>query len=303
MTRRKLLTLMIMAGLESSFAQARKLAGSQGSGSWKKYTGNPVLGGQYGTIFDICVLREEGLYRMWVSWRPKKSIALTESKDGIHWSVPEIVLPPDPQTGWEGDMNRPVVVRRDDGLHMWYTGQADGKSKIGYAKSANGRDWVRQSSKPVLEATLPWEGVAVMCPHVMWDRRDHVWKLWYSGGEQYEPNAIGYASSSDGLHWDQISREPGDKACTRGRVGKGTSDCRASHFVERMVLRFLHRFSRCGSRPNRLSEVKRRNYKLDQASGKSNCPTNPGRVGRRCLLQALCRPCRWPLDAVVQRSK
>jgi predicted GH43/DUF377 family glycosyl hydrolase len=208
MTRRELLTLMIMAGLESSLAQAGKLAGSESDAGWEKYPGNPVLGGQYGTIFDICVLHEEGVYRMWVSWRPKKSIALTESKDGIHWSTPEIVLPPDPQTGWEDDMNRPVVVRRDDGLHMWYTGQAGSKSKIGYAKSANGRDWVRQSSKPVLEATLPWEKVAVMCPHVMWDERDHLWKLWYSGGEQYEPNAIGYATSSDGLHWTKYAANP-----------------------------------------------------------------------------------------------
>jgi predicted GH43/DUF377 family glycosyl hydrolase len=25
--------------------------------------------------------------------------------------------------------------------------------------------------------------------------------MWYSGGEQYEPDAIGYATSPDGLHW------------------------------------------------------------------------------------------------------
>ena len=79
----------------------RRRADSEIHGGWEKYTGNPVLGGQYGTCFDICVLREHGLYRMWVSWRPKKSIALTESKDGIHWPAPEIVLPPEPRTGWE----------------------------------------------------------------------------------------------------------------------------------------------------------------------------------------------------------
>ena len=61
---------------------------------WIKYKGNPVLGGQYGTCFDVCVLRELGIYRMWVSWRPKQSAAITESEDGIHWSAPVIVLPP-----------------------------------------------------------------------------------------------------------------------------------------------------------------------------------------------------------------
>jgi len=175
---------------------------------WVKYDGNPVLGGQYGTCFDICVLRETEKFRMWVSWRPKQSVAITESPDGIHWKPPEIVLGPKRETGWEDDINRPVVVRREDGYHMWYTGQANGKSRIGYATSANGRDWRRQTAKPVLESSLPWEGAAVMCPHVMWDDRERYWKLWYSGGEQYEPNAIGYATSADGIHWDKYPANP-----------------------------------------------------------------------------------------------
>jgi hypothetical protein len=36
-----------------------------------------------------------------------------------------------------------------------------------------------------------------MCPHVLWDEGPAV-RMWYSAGEQYEPNAIGYATSSDG---------------------------------------------------------------------------------------------------------
>jgi beta-1,2-mannobiose phosphorylase / 1,2-beta-oligomannan phosphorylase len=197
-----------ITGLESSILRGLPPADPAAPGDWKKYAGNPVLGGQYGTCFDICVLREQGQYRMWVSWRPKKSVALTESKDGIHWGTPQIVLSPEPKTGWEDDINRPVIVHREDGYHMWYTGQANGRSRIGYAKSSNGRDWLRISPKPVLESTLPWEGVAVMCPHVMWDQGQNCWKLWYSGGEQYEPNAIGYATSADGLHWAKYPANP-----------------------------------------------------------------------------------------------
>jgi beta-1,2-mannobiose phosphorylase / 1,2-beta-oligomannan phosphorylase len=168
-------------GVESLFLRALPVTSSEAHGGWKKYPRGPVLGGQYGTCFDICVLREQGLYRMWVSWRPKKNVAVTESKDGIHWGAPEIVLPPKPSTGWEDDMNRPVIVHREDGYHMWYTGQANGKSKIGYAKSTNGREWDSKESK---------------------------WKMWYSGGEQYEPNAIGYATSRDGLRWDKHPSNP-----------------------------------------------------------------------------------------------
>ena len=146
--------MLAMAGFGTSLVHAFPGAESEVHGGWEKYSGNPVLGGQYGTCFDICVLHEQGRYRMWLSWRPKKSVALTESKDGIHWPAPRSFCP-EPDTGWEDDINRPVVVHREDGYHMWYTGQADGKSKIGYAKSSEGRVWVRQSPKPVLESTCP----------------------------------------------------------------------------------------------------------------------------------------------------
>lgn len=175
---------------------------------WVKYQGNPVLGGQYGTCFDLCVLREAGRFKMWFSWRPKKSVALTESIDGIHWDPPQIVLGPLGETNWEDDINRPVVVHRQDAYHMWYTGQARGKSSIGYATSADGVKWTRKSDRPVLVSEAAWEGVAVMCPHAMWDKKQNLWRMWYSAGQQYEPNAIGYATSKDGLHWEKYGANP-----------------------------------------------------------------------------------------------
>jgi len=178
------------------------------AGGWRKYDGNPIIGGQYGTVFDIAVLREGGRYRMWGSWRPKKSLALFESGDGIHWSAPEIVFGPTPATNWEEDINRPAVVKRAGGYRLWYTGQAHGRSWIGYATSADGKVWKRMSAQPVLSADQPWEKVAVMCPHVIWDEEMKQFRMWYSGGEQYEPNAIGYATSPDGLHWTKHAGNP-----------------------------------------------------------------------------------------------
>jgi hypothetical protein len=61
---------------------------------WVKYAKNPVLGGELGTCFDVSVLKEGDVYRMWFSWRPKKSIALVESKGGVRWSKPVISLAP-----------------------------------------------------------------------------------------------------------------------------------------------------------------------------------------------------------------
>ena len=51
-----------------------------------------------------------------------------------------------------------------------------------------------------------------MCPHVIWDKHENIFKMWYSGGEQYEPDAIGYATSKDGLHWTKWDKNPIFKA-------------------------------------------------------------------------------------------
>ena len=126
-------------------------APAETSAGWKKFAGNPVMGGKYGTCFDVSVLRDGDTYRMWLSWRPKASVALVESKDGIHWSEPpQIVLGPRKESGWEDDINRPSVLKRGDAYHMWYTGQAKGHSSIGYAVSHDGVTWKRMSDKPVL---------------------------------------------------------------------------------------------------------------------------------------------------------
>jgi len=178
------------------------------SAGWRKHEGNPVLGGSLGTCFDVTLLQENDLYRMWFSWRPKDAVALTESHDGIQWSEPQIVLGPNRASDWEGRVNRPAVVKRDGAYHMWYTGQSAKQSWIGYATSPDGRTWTRRSAKPVLSPERHWEGVAVMCPHVLWDEKSRLYRMWYSAGEQYEPNAIGYATSSDGINWTKYKDNP-----------------------------------------------------------------------------------------------
>jgi predicted GH43/DUF377 family glycosyl hydrolase len=147
---------------------------------------------------------------MYVSWRDKKSVALSKSKDGITWSEPVIVLGPS-DTGWEEKVNRPGVVYEDGVFHLWYTGQAKGTSKIGYATSKDGVNFTRRA-EPVLVAELDWEKPSLMCPHVEWDQGKQLFRMWYSGGEDYEPDAIGYATSKDGVHWEKHSANPIFKA-------------------------------------------------------------------------------------------
>ena len=70
-------------------------AAAQKGNGWVKYAGNPVLGDpvRLGTCFDVNVVKgKSAKFDMYFSWRPKKSIAVCSSDDGIHWTEPEIVL-------------------------------------------------------------------------------------------------------------------------------------------------------------------------------------------------------------------
>jgi beta-1,2-mannobiose phosphorylase / 1,2-beta-oligomannan phosphorylase len=179
------------------------------NGGWVKYDQNPVLGGALGTIFDISVLHPgPDSFNMYCSWRPQRSIALSVSNDGLHWSKPEICLSYNDSSGWEKDVNRPVVIFRNGQYQMWYTGENDSLSAIGYAVSNDGKHFKRQSAHPVLIADVPWEKKALMCPDVIWDENAKLYRMWYSGGEQYEPDAIGYATSTDGINWKKYSGNP-----------------------------------------------------------------------------------------------
>src|SRR3984893_10233041 len=93
---------------------------------WVKHPKNPVLGGDLGTCFDISALKEGDNYLIWFSWRPRKSIALVESKDGVQCTKPLIVFRPNDKTDWENDINGPVVIKNGVRYQMWYTGQARG---------------------------------------------------------------------------------------------------------------------------------------------------------------------------------
>ena len=183
-------------------------------GGWEKHPANPLLGGDLGTCFDISMRVEDGRILMYFSWRDCHSIAVCTSEDGIHWSEPEICLRPRPTAKhWEDALNRPCVVKVGTISHMWYTGQSlpgeeQGTSDIFHAVSEDGVHFVRTGDEPVLRAELPWEKHSVMCPSVEWYEEEGLFRMWYSGGEQYEPDAIGYAESTDGIHWVKSEHNP-----------------------------------------------------------------------------------------------
>lgn len=174
---------------------------------WIKYAGNPVLGRILGTCFDVSVDVSGARHRMWFSWRPRRGIGYAESSDGLDWRArDEVVLGPDPDDPAESvEITRPYVLVEGDSLTMWYSAHGVDQVAIARATSRDGLDWERDGV--VLEPEEPWEKAALMCPSVVRDASG-TYHLWYSGGERYEPDAIGYATSADGISWTRVSDQP-----------------------------------------------------------------------------------------------
>lgn len=175
--------------------------------SFTKHPANPLYGdSRLGTMFDAYISKQCDKYRMDISWRREQSVAVVFSDDGIKFTEPQITLGPSADTEWENNINRNCVLLIDGVFKMWYTGQAKGKSYIGYAESTNGIDFVRKTPTPILSPELPWEGESVMNPCVLYE--NGIYRMWYSAGETYEPNVIGYAESNDGINFHRYSNDP-----------------------------------------------------------------------------------------------
>ena len=185
---------------------------------WKKTKAVPVVGNILTeSIFDPMVIVENSNdYKMYVSYRKKKSIAVCDSNDGINWNKMKICLENDEKSGWENQINRGTVLNKDGKYYMWYTGQKNDVSKIGLATSENGLSFEKYSESPVMEPELYYEKNSVMNPYVLFDYNENIFKMWYAAGEIYEPDCIGYATSEDGINWDK-NKEP---ILTKGENGK-----------------------------------------------------------------------------------
>lgn len=64
--------------------------------------------------------------------------------------------------------------------------------------------WSRSGSNPMVEAIEAWEQTAVQEPDVTYEGT--TWKMWYRGG--WGTEAIGYATSTDGVSWTKYASNP-----------------------------------------------------------------------------------------------
>ncbi len=116
-----------------------------------------------------------------------------------------------------------------------------------------------------------------MCPHVIYDEKAKLYRMWYSGGEQHKPNAIGYATSEDGLKWAKHRNNPifrsQPKEWREKRSGDGLPvipqdwlSCSTSVFGMRTTR-------------NRHRTVQRRSHRMETSSRQPHHPPWQGPVG------------------------
>ena len=81
----------------------------------------------------------------------------------------KIVIDKGNSNNWAYIINRASVIYKDGIYKMWYTGQNNQTSKIGYASSEDGYNFTKLDN-PVLMPEYSFEKKNVMNPHVIYDK-------------------------------------------------------------------------------------------------------------------------------------
>ena len=162
------------------------------------------------------VIRENGQYKMWYtglsSW-PSGRIGYATSSDGKQWTKDTVNNPVlEPGTAaWEaGGAGWCAIIPVQGGYKMWYTGVNAGgtSSQIGYATSADGISWQKDTMNPVLPSgTFPqWDDGHVIGPSVLHIDGPSAYYMWYAGFRSSGERRIGLATSPDGIQWTKYDK-------------------------------------------------------------------------------------------------
>lgn len=142
------------------------------------------------------------------------SIGYATSTDGSSWTKSGSNPVFTATETWEnGEVAPGTVIWDEDGslFKMWYHGGFNSlPRKIGYATSTDGISWTRgNSSLPVLSpgSAGAWDESSVADACVLrLSATDY--RMWYIGKGSAGVNAIGYATSTDGISWTKESTNP-----------------------------------------------------------------------------------------------
>jgi hypothetical protein len=193
-------------GVTVTFRNFIGLAISQDNGrTFQRYSRAPILGCTEVDPFlavTPCVIRENGLWRMWYTtatkWvaqpnaeKPKHfyHIKYAESDDGIHWNPTGIVCI-DYKSDMEYAIARPSVFKEGDLYKMWFCCRGD-RYLLGYAESHDGKTWERNDEKAGLTVSKSgWDSGMIAYPYVF-SHNEETYMLY--NGNQYGMTGFGLA--------------------------------------------------------------------------------------------------------------
>ena len=155
-----------------------------------------------GSYFDPYALVDEQKILVYVSKRINSSISRFYLNNRFELCE-EITVLEGIQNSWDEVVNRACVIKHYGEFLMWYTGQSGVNSSIGFARSIDGITFERVCDSPVIVPSLSHEKGSVMNPSVLFNKDRNVFQMWYSAGDQYEPDVICYAESADGISWNK----------------------------------------------------------------------------------------------------
>lgn len=174
-----------------------------GAACWKKPSYAPVLGKNEHDPFLLAspfILVEQGLWRMWyvagVKWeleagQPKHyyHIRYAESTDGLHW-MPAGRVCIDFASPGEYAIARPCVLKEEGLYKMWYSYRGD-VYQLGYAESTDGLHWRRLDEQAGLcVSDAGWDSEMICYPYVFAHQGQ---KYMLYNGNQYGKSGIGLA--------------------------------------------------------------------------------------------------------------
>jgi predicted GH43/DUF377 family glycosyl hydrolase len=180
--------------------------------NWTRPYAEPVLfPGSPGSWDDLsvhpgAVIFDNGEYKMfycgWSYTDGPWHIGLATSVDGINWvKYPNPILYA--SGGWEYQLATSSVIKINDEYYLYYTGRNLPVLKIGLATSADGINWTRYASNPILNYNQPWEGTGVYYPSVYENNNTYIMIYMNQPG-----TGFGKATSTDAIHWIKEESNP-----------------------------------------------------------------------------------------------
>jgi hypothetical protein len=159
---------------------------------FKRFSNVPVLersNQDYSSIGSCCVIKDEGIFKMWYTafqkWEETKdekkhyyNIKYATSPDAINWQRNNEVCI-DFKNESEYAICRPAVFKKEGCYHMLYCYRGE-RYTLGYATSKNGINWLRRDKELQLEgAVKSWENEEIGYPTVF-EMNNEIYML-YSG--------------------------------------------------------------------------------------------------------------------------